>query len=427
MELSRDTLAALKHRLAYLYERYHSDRCRDTSAALTYMSLFALVPLLTVLYTMASAVPAFQGVEASIQDLLFEHLVPETTAGVEGYLEDFSRQAKNLTGFGVAVLLATAVLMLRNIEQAFNLIWRARANRGAVPSFLLYWAVLSLAPITIGVGLGVSTFLASYAGVLERLDVIGIGSFFVRLAPYLLQIIGFTLVYAAVPNCRVPLRHALVGGVIAGVSFNIARALFTRLVAGSSITFIYGAFAAVPLFLLWIYISWNIVLLSAIVTHSLSAYQSAEQARRPMLLKALELIEALHRRQAEGRGISELELVQRRGLAIDAESWHFLRDRLSEVRLIARDEDGRYRLARDLHDVPLWQLQRWISDEGDLPPRDDRALPSWERRVVALLAQRRQDNRQQLQLSLAELFATQDASPPAIEGGDADRRELRSV
>ncbi len=424
MKLSKDSLAPLQHRFAYLVSRYHSDRCRDTAAALTYMSLFALVPLLTVLYTMASIIPAFQGVGAGIQDLLFEHLVPESSAGLEHYLEDFSRQARNLTGFGIAFLLGTAILMLRNIEQAFNLIWRARSNRGTVSSFLLYWAVLSLAPITIGLGLGASTYLASFADQLERLDIIGIGSLLLRVTPYLLQILGFTLVYAAVPNCHVPLRHALVGGLIAGISFNVARALFTKLVAGSSITFIYGAFAAVPLFLLWVYISWNIVLVSAIVIHSLSAYQSADEARRPMLLKALELTEVLWRRQATGRGLRELDMIKRRDIALDADSWHFLRDRLLAVRLIARDEDGIYRLARDLHNVPLWQLHEWISDEGELPQSLSAGVAPWERAAIGLLAQRRLERREQLGTSLAELFAR---NPDNESSAGADQSTVRSV
>jgi membrane protein len=407
MQLDHESLSPLISRLRYLAGRYTSDRVRDTSAALTYMSLFALVPLLTVLYTMASAITAFQGIEESIQNLLFEHLVPETSAGLETYLEDFSRQARNLTGFGIAVLLGTAILMLRNIEQAFNLIWRTRSNRGAVPSFLLYWAVLSLAPITIGLGLGVSTYLASFAGQLEEYDIIGLGSFLIRIAPYLLQIIGFTLVYAAVPNCRVPLKHAFVGGVIAGVSFNVARALFTKLVAGSSITFIYGAFAAVPLFLLWVYISWNIVVISAIVVHSLSAYQNEDQARRPLLLKGLELLESLWRRQASGEGLRELELLRSMHLPLDADSWRVLRDRLMDNRVMVRDEDGRYRLARDLHDLPLWQMQEWLNEEGELPNLVSDTLPSWEQRAIGLLAQRRASTRERLSIPLAELFADQ--------------------
>jgi membrane protein len=394
---------ALRHRLLYFADRFVSDRCTDTAAALTYMSLFALVPLLTVLYTMASVVPAFQGVEQNIQAMMFEHLVPETSAGLEEYLGEFSRQAKNLTGFGIAFLVATAIIMLRSIEQAFNRIWRTRGNRGPVSSFLLYWAVLSLAPVTIGLGLAASTYLSAVADVLGRFDIIGIGGVVLRLAPYLLQIAGFTLLYAAVPNCRVPLKHAFVGGVVAGVTFNIARALFTQLVAGSSITFIYGAFAAVPLFLLWIYISWNIVLIAAILVHSLSAYQSEADARRPTILKALELLQELWRRQGSGRSARELELLRHRGLTLDSESWRRLRDLLLKHRVITQDERGGYLLSRDLHDLPLWQLQDWLARDGEVPPIIEE-LPPWEREAVQLLQSQRDKDRDMLNVALADLF-----------------------
>lgn len=403
--LDTATLApAVRHRLVYFADRFTRDRCTDTAAALTYMSLFALVPLLTVLYTMASVVPAFQGVEDNIQELLFEHLVPDTSAGLEEYLQDFSRQAKNLTGFGIAFLVATAIIMLRNIEQAFNRIWRTRGNRGPVSSFLLYWAVLSLTPVTIGLGLAASTYLSAVADVLGRFDIIGIGGALLRLAPYLLQIAGFTLIYAAVPNCRVPVKHALIGGLVAGITFNVARALFTQLVAGSSITFIYGAFAAVPLFLMWIYISWIIVLVSAILVHSLSAYQSEAQARRPLMLKALELLRELWQRQGAGRSAGELELLRSHELRLDAESWRRLRDLLLRRRLITQDENGRYLLARDLHDLPLWQLQEWIAEDGVVPPVVE-DLPPWECQAVKLLNEQKDRDRDMLGISLAELFA----------------------
>lgn len=404
MEEITSTARKFQRRAMYLGARYKTDRCRDTAAALTYMSLFALVPLLTVLYTMASAVPAFQGLETSIQDLLFDNLVPETSAGIEEYVSDFSRQAKNLTGFGIAFLVATAVLMLRNIEQAFNLIWRTRGNRGTVSSFLLYWAILSLAPVTIGLGLGVSTFLASFAGQLESWDIIGIGALLLRLLPYFLQIVGFTLVYAAVPNCRVPLKHALVGGVLAATSFNVARALFTKLVAGSSITFIYGAFAAVPLFLLWIYISWIIVLMSAIVVHSLSAYQNEAQSRRPLLLKGLEILETLWERQSQGLPLKELDLLKSRQLSVDAESWQQLRDCFLKHRLIAQDERGHYLLARDLHSVRLWQLQQWLDAEGELLLQTCDELPPWEQETIKLLKEQQVGVRDHMDIPLATLF-----------------------
>jgi membrane protein len=261
-----------------------------------------------------------------------------------------------------------------------------------------------LAPITIGLGLGVSTYLASFADQLERWDIIGLGALLLRFLPYLLQTLGFTLVYAAVPNCRVPLRHALVGGVLAATSFNLARALFTKLVSGSSITFIYGAFAAVPLFLLWIYISWTIVLISAIVVHGMSAYQSEAQARRPLLLKALEILETLWRRQADGLPLKELELLKNRKLGVDSGSWQQLRDSFLQNRVISQDERGHYLLTRDLHNVSLWQLQEWLSVEGELSATVSQDMPPWEKHTIELLNEQQQRTRDNMNIPIATLF-----------------------
>ena len=170
-------------RIVYLVGRFDEDHCMQIAGSLTYLSLFALVPLLTVVYTMASAVPAFQGLEVQMQDFIFENLVPETSLELQGYLSEFSQQAKNLTGPGIIFLVVTAILMLRNIEKAFNLIWRTAEHRNAVSSFLLYWAVLSLAPVTIGLALGISTYLSSLSFIMDDLDAIGMSLIGLRLAP----------------------------------------------------------------------------------------------------------------------------------------------------------------------------------------------------------------------------------------------------
>lgn len=408
MDSLKPILAGLWRRLLYLLGRFSADRCSEIAAALTYMSLFALVPLLTVLYTMASAIPAFQGVEGQIQEMLFTHLMPETSSDIESYLNDFSRQAKNLTGFGIAFLVATAVLMLRNIEKAFNMIWRTRENRSAVSSFLLYWAVLSLAPLTIGMALGISTYLASLAVMFEDYDVMGAGSAVLGLAPYLLSVAGFTLIYAAVPNCRVPFRHALLGGALAALAFNVARRAFTDLVVGSSYTFIYGAFAAVPLFLLWIYISWNIVLMGGILVHSMSAYQTLEEAARPTVLKALDVLYLLWSRQKTGEAVRESELIGGRTGAImglDSETWRDLRKTFLDNNLIAENDRGRYLLARDLHQVHFWQIKELINEELPLEKEDIAAHLPWQEEAYRLLRDQRGQQRELLGTSLAELFA----------------------
>jgi membrane protein len=396
------------HRFRYLMSRFTADRCSENAAALTYMSLFALVPLLTVLYTMASALPAFQGVEARMQSILFENLMPESSSDIEQYLNDFSTQAKTLTGPGIAFLLITAILMLRNIEKAFNMIWRAREHRNPLSSFLLYWAVLTLAPISIGVALGLSTYLASFTHALGVLDVFGARGYLLKAVPFLFSTAGFSLVYAAVPNCRVPFKHALIGGVIASLAFHVARSIFTDLVVGSSITFIYGAFAAVPLFLLWIYLSWNIVLMGGILVHSLSAYQSDEQASRPMVLKALDVLYLFWQKQKSGATVREIELLDNRHSVVrglDSESWGELRDILTDKKVITQNEKGHYLLCRDLHTVPFWQLKEWVNDEQTLNRQDLQADLNWQDEAYRLLQNQRSDQRDILGVDLVEIFS----------------------
>ena len=407
MENAREILQGVWRRLTYVASRFSADRCSENAAALTYMSLFALVPLLTVLYTMASAIPTFQGMEAQMQEFLFEHLMPDSSSEIESYLNDFSSQAKSLTGPGIVFLVITAVLMLRNIEKAFNLIWRARENRSPVSSFLLYWAVLSLAPVTIGLALGISTYLSSFADALEAYDVIGIKAIFLKSTPLLLSTAGFSLLYVAVPNCRVPFKHCLIGGVIAAFAFHIARAIFTKVVVGSSYTFIYGAFAAVPLFLLWIYLSWNIVLMGGILVHSLSAYQTAEQARRPTVLKALDILYLFWQKQQTGGSVREIELLNNthpvvRGL--DSETWRELRDLFIKHRIITQDDKGRYLLRRDLDSIKFWQLKEWVNDERPLDKEDISAQMDWQENAYSLLRQQRNGQRDLLESSLVELY-----------------------
>lgn len=394
-------------RFRYLVSRFVADRCSENAAALTYMSLFAMVPLLTVLYTMASAIPTFQGLEEQMQNFLFENLMPQSSSQVEAYLRDFSAQAKNLTGPGIVFLVVTAVLMLRNIEKAFNLIWRARENRSAVSSFLLYWAVLSLAPVALGLALGISTYLSSFSGVLDRYDILGAKALVLQMLPLLLSAASFTLLYVAVPNCRVPFKHTIIGGLAAALAFHAARALFTDLVVGSSYTFIYGAFAAVPLFLLWIYLSWNIVLMGGILVHSLSGYQDAEQSARPNVLKALDVLYLFWQRQQAGETVREIELLNNshqvtRGL--DSETWRSLRDTLMHHNVITQSDRGQYLLSRDLHGIRFWQLKEWVNDEQPLNSEDISTQLNWQGQAYQLLRGQRGQQRELLNMNLVELF-----------------------
>ncbi len=402
--------------LAYLWRRFNDDGCMRSSAALTYMSLFALVPLLTVTFAILSAIPDLQAEAAKLQDLLFDNLFPDSEAGdavsnakqqVSSALADFSQQAQNLSGPGVAVLIVTAILMLRNVESTFNRIWRTRTNRGPVSSFLLYWAVLSLGPILIGLALGSSTYLAVADRFFEEYDVIGLWRTLLSAAPLLFSTIAFSLLYAAVPNTRVTIRHAIVGGFVTAIVFNIARWGFGKLIAKTSYTAIYGAFAAFPLLLLWIYLSWNIVLAGSVLVHSLSSYRHESAGNVPRLLKALVVLELLWENYQRGDAISEFHLVDtanRRHAGLDLGTWTALRDIFLENKLVVVDERSRYVLARDLHQVHFWQLKEWVTGEIALEDLELADVEGWRARAQQLVTSQRRQQRELLDLSLADLF-----------------------
>ncbi len=402
------TIQNARERCRYLFQRYRDDRCSEIAAALVYMSLFALVPLLTLLYAISTAVPTATDLQAQLQQFLVDNLLPEASQDVANYLASFSQQAKNLTGVGIAILATTAVLMLRNVEQAFNNIWRNRKNRGVVSSLLLYWAVLSLAPILLGLALGTKAYLFAAAHAVEGIDVLGLSSALLSVLPFGLATLGITALYMAVPNCAVPFRHALIGGFFVAVTFTVAKTLFTAAITNSSYAVIYGAFAAVPIFLLWLYITWTIILLGAIVVHSQASYQTAAQAARPLLLKALDVLYLLWRAQLEGKTLGELEILRNRdviGDGLDSDSWRHIRDSLMAANLITQTLQGHYLLSRDLHNVSFIKIKALINQELEVPNKIAAGKP-WQIRANELLSQQRLIQSEILSISLEELFNT---------------------
>ncbi len=397
--------------LRYVQQRYVADGCSHSAAALTYMSLFAVVPLMTVMYAILSAVPAFQEVGMQIQDLIFDNFVPSSGQDVEGYLQQFSQQARELTGAGIAFLGITAVLMLKNIEKTFNTIWKTRENRSGLSSFLLYWAILSLGPLFIGLALGITTYFVSLRVMFDQVDVIGIGPQLLHLTPYLLTTAAFTLIFAAIPNCRVPIRNAFTGGLITALVFEIAKQLFTRIVSHTSYPLIYGTFAAIPLFLLWVYLSWLIVLAGAELVHALSGFNTRDDEGYSDLILALAILELLWRNYQTGATLQEQQLLQKPWLfdrySIAADRWAPIRDRLFKGGLLRLADSGDYILGRDLNHYTLWDLSTLLGYPMDTYSGSQQELPLWFERCIKQIETAKHHHRQQLSLPLAQLFAAQ--------------------
>ncbi len=395
-----------------LWRHFDHAQCTRRAAALTYYSLFAVVPLLTLVYVSLAGVPMLAGFNQRVEALIFNHLVPSSGLEVREYLQQFSQQARNLTGIGILFLLATALALMREIEAAFNSIWQVHRRRSGLISFLAYWSVLSLGPLLIGIAFAVSTYVVSLQLRLgEPLQ--GAGHLLLRTLPFLLTCAALTLALSAIPNCRVALRHSLPAGIVAAIAFESCKQAFAGVVANSDYRLIYGAFAALPLLLIWIFLCWVIVLGSAALSRTLATFSSERSSAQPELLLALVVLQLAWQRHRNGGGLGERELLrhhwppQRQRIA--PERWPALRDRLLAVGLLRVGERGEYLIGRDLHHFSLGQLAELLHPLALPAGRPD--MPAWMARALSTLRDARTDERERLQLSLAGLFDT-TPSPP---------------
>ncbi len=409
--------------LPYVVKQYLAKECQKNAAALTYMTLFAIVPMLTVVFSVFSMVPAFQSLGGDLEVMMFSNLLPETGVEVQEYLVTFMHQARSLSWVGALFLFATAYFMLRNIEKAFNGIWGVLKPRSGLPSFLIYWAILSLGPLLLGVGLAVSGYLVTLQMAVTEYDQLGILKF-LRFFPLLLSTAIFTLIFTAVPNCRVPFKHALIGGFATAFCFEVLKAGFgVAMSFNASNGVIYGAFAAVPIFLMWIYISWMIVLGGAVMVRSLTAFKVISSGRRhPDLVAALLVLWEFHQHRDQGDQLKVSELWK---LGLDLDQWQLLRVQLLEHKVIAVTQSDNYVLCRDLSHTSLRQLADIIAMPPQMPGITDHLqIFPWFPEVGGRLQAIDRFVEERFAVSVAELFAVEGEHDSAVNDDESERPDI---
>lgn len=392
-----------------MVHQYRTKACQKSAASLTYVTLFATVPMLTVTLSMFSLIPAFQSLGDQLQSLLFQHFLPNSEQDLGKYLNSFSQQARQLTAFGFAFLLVSAYLMLKNIEQNFNAIWGVSKGRRGVANFLLYWAILSLGPLLLGVALAMSTYLASFRLLVGTYDSLGVVEWVLQFAPWVLTWAAFTLLFVAVPNCKVSVRHAMIGGVFTTLGFQGLKVAFGWIVSHSSFSLVYGAFAALPLFLLWVNLIWTVVLSGAIFVHTINAHQIGLRDRNyPDLVAALLVLWSCYHASAAGATVPERQLLQQ-GLAAD--QWQRIRDALVRHHVITANYQGDYLLSQNLHLLSLQQLADILALPRQLPAEQEclRQLP-WGPTGLQLLAEAEAQTSALFAIKIGALF---DNTAPA--------------
>lgn len=263
--------------IKYLWFRFNADGVARMASALSYTSLLALVPLLAIALAMFAAFPVFRDLRERFQEMVFENFVPHVGAAVQDQVAGFVEKAGELTAAGIIGLSVTAVMLLVTIETSLNVIFRVERERSLMSRLLVYWTSLTLGPLLIGASFSLTGYFASVG---KWVADEGLSPILARGVPTLLIMVAFGLLYFAVPNRRVRPLDAAIGGVVAGLVFTAVRAGFGFYVANArTYQTVYGAIAAIPIFLVWMYVSWAVILLGAELAAALPEWRSGRRAK----------------------------------------------------------------------------------------------------------------------------------------------------
>jgi membrane protein len=346
--------------LDFTWQRFLEDRCFQTAGALAFTSVFALVPVSAAVLGFLAAFPGFEGWRDQLTNWVFTNFVPATGSVVQGYITEFATNASRATVVGVLVLFFSAISLMMSIEDAFNRIWRVQVMRGASARFVIYWTALTLGPLLLVAALAISSyaFALPFLGAAEAQ--FSIKARVLAVLPFLIVWSALVAAYAVIPNRTVRLRDAMIGALIAAVLFELAKRGFA-LYATSYANYqqVYGALAIVPVFILWIYLSWAIVMFGASITASLSSFDYRPAAlrlpREQEFAGLLRVLANFAAAQRAGRGLHSDELLKAEPFLTDDLLQRYLGD-LHRVGLLQRGELGEWVVVRDLASIDLLEI-----------------------------------------------------------------------
>jgi membrane protein len=314
------------------------------AASLTFTTLLSVVPLITIALTLFSVFPVFSEYSTHIKEFILTNMVPETGGRiVTRYMTQFAESASRLTAVGIVFLAVTAMLLMLTIDNAFNMIWRVSRPRSLLQRVLVYWAVLTLAPLLVGGSLSLTSWL-----------------------------VGFSSGYGQqIPS----------GGLMAAVAFESMNRAFAFYISHfPTYKLVYGAFASVPIFLMWVYFSWLTVLFGAIITASLSHWRSTHSLRLDQAAKlyyAVGILKLMHRGLSKGE-VQTLPGLSRQ-LHIGYDDVERILDKLVEARIVGKLSGSGWSMVRTPEAVPMSELLKlFLLDAATLPKHSgDGDIKAW--------------------------------------------------
>ena len=420
-KLAGRTSKATPSFLRYVLARFQSDGCTGVAGSLSYTSLLAIVPLLAIALAMFAAFPGFETRRQDVIGALTGSLSPDMKLVVTQYLDRFVRNAGKTTGAGVIGLALTAILLIHTIQVAFDRIWGTSSRKARWGRFPIYWALLTLGPMLFGISFSISTYFFRTAG---KSDLYGVSAgveLLGNVGPYVLEAIGFALFYWLMPTRPVRFKDAIWGGFAAALLFEAVKRLFgLYLHYVPTYQALYGALAAFPIFLLWMYLAWVTALIGAEVTAALPEWRSGRRSVAPIhrrgdqLSLALAALVVLKQARAHGAGMRMQDVVKE--LHADPMRMLGILETLKEAHVVALNDSSRWVLARDLASLNLHELCRILGIS--LTNRD----VGRDARVGSLVERLAAEEDKMLAQSVEEALATiekpeaeKPASPPPEE------------
>lgn len=357
-------------------ERASEEKLLQVASSLTFTTVLAIVPMLAVVLSLFTAFPVFQEFRVALEDFLTNSLMPPSVSdNIMDYLNQFARQASRLTAIGGAFLLITSLLLIMTIDKAFNDIWHVTRQRPLRQRALVYWAIITLGPVVAGASLWATSFVARESLGLVQ-DVPEAVSVAVSFIPLVLTALGFAALFVMVPNREVLWRDALVGGCVTAIVLEIMKSAFAYyLTRFPTYTIIYGAFATLPIFLLWIYLSWLAVLLGAILASSaplirLGRWEINRYPGAPFV-DAVDALRTLRQAQtANPPGLPANLLAAQ--LRLHQDELNEVLETLAEMGLATRSPEGLWVLTCDARKTSMEPVvDRFLLDRGQPRVRND--------------------------------------------------------
>lgn len=325
-----------------------------SASSLAYTTLLSLVPFMAVVVTVFSAFPLFENVSVQIQNFIFSNFVPTAGEVVQEYIIGFVEKSRNLKVSMALAIFVTSILMMHTMEKALNRIWDAKPSGNLLKKVVMYWTVLTMGPLLVGGGIALTSVLFNYEGFNS------IKIYVFKFLPIMASTIGFFLIYLIVPNRKVSWKSAFIGAITAAILFEMAKRGFAWYVATfPSYQRVYGTLATIPIFLLWVYLSWNIILLGGTIAATLETsrwrYRVQSYSGNHRFLVIVYILYKLWMASKKGNSVSLIQFFNDMDKVPDDEIYAQL-DWLEENNLIQTNQEGDYFLLRDMDSISIGKL-----------------------------------------------------------------------